>query len=70
MRTGVFVPLATMSLVARMLAVLFFADLLRSYLEVALAWIEAYWAPGTVLMVTLVGLYRWRRQSPSTVLED
>ena len=70
MRTAVFVPLATMSLVARMLALLFFADVLRSYLEIALAWIEAYWVPGTVVMVTLVGLYRWRRKSPATVLED
>ncbi len=70
MRTRVFVPLAITSLVARMLAVLFFADVLRSYLEIALAWIEAYWVPGTVVMVTLVGLYRWRRKSPATVLED
>jgi membrane protein DedA with SNARE-associated domain len=70
MPTRIFVPLATAGLVARMLIVLFFAEALRAYLEIALAWIEEYWVPGTVVMVIGVGLYRWRRRAPSPVLED
>jgi membrane protein DedA with SNARE-associated domain len=70
MRTRVFVPLATASLVVRMLIVLFFAEALRSYLEIALAWIEAHWVPGTIVMVALVLVYRWRRRAPLGVFED
>lgn len=70
MRAGVFVPLATLSLVLRALLVLGFAAWIREYIEVVLAWIDEYWIPGTVVMVTLVALYRWRRRAPSSVMED
>ncbi len=70
MRAGVFVPLATLGLVLRALLVLGFAAWIREYIEVALAWIDEYWIPGTVVMVTLVALYRWRRRAPSSVMED
>ena len=70
MRAGVFFPLATLSLVLRALLVLAFAAWIREYIEIALAWIDAYWVPGTVVMVTLVAVYRWRRRSPSPVMED
>ncbi len=70
MRAGVFVPLATLGLVLRALLVLGFAAWIREYIEVALTWIDEYWIPGTVLMVALVGVYRWRRRAPSPVMED
>ena len=70
MRATVFVPLATLSLVVRALLVLGFAAWMREYIEVALTWIDEYWIPGTVVMVALVGVYRWRRRAPSPVMED
>jgi membrane protein DedA with SNARE-associated domain len=70
MRAAVFVPLATLSLVVRALLVLGFAAWIREYIEVALAWIDEYWIPGTVVMVALVAVYRWRRRAPSPVMED
>jgi membrane protein DedA with SNARE-associated domain len=70
MRATVFVPLATLSLVVRALLVLGFAAWIREYIEVALAWIDEYWIPGTVVMVALVAVYRWRRRAPSRVMED
>ena len=70
MRAGVFVPLATLSLVLRALLVLGFAAWIREYIEVVLAWIDEYWIPGTVVMVALVGVYRWRRRAPSPVMQD
>ena len=70
MRAAVFFPLATLSLVLRASLVLGFAAWLREYIELALAWIDEYWIPGTLVMVTLVALYRWRRGAPSAVMED
>jgi membrane protein DedA with SNARE-associated domain len=70
MRTAVFVPLAALGLVVRMLITLGFAEWLREYLEIALAWIDEYWIPGTVVMVSLVAVYRWRRRTPLRVMED
>lgn len=69
MRTPVFVALAGTSLTVRMLLVLGFAEWIREYIEVALAWIDEYWIPGTVVMVALVLLYRWRRRAPFTVVD-
>jgi len=62
----VFAALALTGLVARLLAILFFADTLRAYIELVLAWIDRYWIPGTVVMVALVALYQWkgRRRLP------
>ncbi len=70
MRTAVFLSYATPGLVARMLLVLGFAEWVRAYIEVVLAWIDEYWIPGTLVMIALVGLYRWRRRVPSRVMED
>ncbi len=70
MRARVFFPLATLSLVARMVLVLGFAAWIREYIEIALAWIDEYWIPGTVVMVAGVAIYRWRRRNPLTVMED
>ncbi len=70
MRRTVFVPLATLSLVLRMLLVLAFAEWMREYLEIALAWIDQYWIPGTIVMVLLVAVYRWRRRTPLAAFED
>ena len=69
MRAGVFVGLAGTSLFVRMLLVLGFAEWMRAYVEIALAWIDEYWIPGTVVMVALVGLYHWRRRAPFTVVD-
>jgi membrane protein DedA with SNARE-associated domain len=70
MRAAAFVPLATLSLVLRALLVLGLAAWIQEYIEIALVWIDEYWVPGTVLMVALVGVYRWRRRDPSPVIED
>ncbi len=70
MRAAAFFPLATLSLVLRASLVLGFAAWIREYIELALAWIDEYWIPGTLVMVTLVALYRWRRGAPSAVMED
>lgn len=63
----VFAALAASGLLVRLLAILFFADALRAYIELALAWIDRYWVPGTVVMVALVALYQWkgRRRLPA-----
>ena len=63
----VFAALAFTGLVGRLLAILFLADTLRAYIELALAWIDRYWIPGTVVMVALVALYQWkgRRRLPT-----
>ena len=42
----------------------------REYIAAILAWIEAHWVPGTLVMVALVGIYRWRRRAPSAHMED
>lgn len=70
MHVGVFSALATVSLLLRGLLVLGFAAWMRAYLEIARAWIEAWWVPGTVVMVIAVVLYRFRRRAPSKVIED
>jgi len=70
MRLAVFIPLATISASMRMLIVLGFGELLREYIEVVLAWIDEYWIPGTIVMVVLVALYRWRRGARTVVMED
>jgi hypothetical protein len=42
----------------------------RPILEAVLAWIDAHWLPGTVAMLAIVALYRWRRRAPSASMED
>ena len=70
MRPRVFAALAAPGLVLRALVVIGVAASVRGYIEVALAWIDAHWLPGTIAMVALVALYRWRRRSPSVLMED
>jgi hypothetical protein len=70
MRTGVFVGLASLSLVGRMLLVLGFAAWMREPIEAVLAWIDQYWLPGTIVMVLMVAAYRFGRRTPSAVMED
>lgn len=61
MRQSVFLPLATLSLAFRMLLILGFAELLREQIEELLTLIDAYWKPGTALMIVGVLAYRWYR---------
>lgn len=70
MRLRTYAALASAGLVLRMIFLLLFADWVREYLEIALAWIDAYWLPGTVVMVIVVAVYRWRRRAPIRVMED
>ena len=70
MRPRVFAALAAPGLVLRALVVIGVAASVRGYIEVALAWIDAHWIPGTIAMVALVALYRWRRRAPTVLMED
>ncbi len=67
MRLAVFAPLAALNLTVRLLVVLFFADLMRAYIERVLAWIDAYWIPGTVVLVLGMLLFR-RSRRPTLAL--
>jgi len=55
-----FAGFASSGLALRLLIVLGFADWLRPWIEVVLAWIERIWLPGTAVMVALVLLYLWK----------
>ena len=70
MHAMVFSALATVGLVLRLLVVLSLAEWLRGYIEALLAWIDAYWIPATVVMVSGVLVYRWRRSTPLSAMED
>lgn len=70
MRTAPYVALASAGLTARMLLVLGFAEWMREPLEALLLWIDAYWVPGTIVMVAGVAIYRWRRRTPIAAMED
>jgi hypothetical protein len=61
MRRSAFFALASVSLVVRMLLILGFAELMRGPIEIALAWIDEYWIPGTAVMVLGVLVFRWIR---------
>jgi membrane protein DedA with SNARE-associated domain len=63
MRPRVFAPLAATGLVLRMLLVLAVASWLREPIEELLAWIEAWWIPGTVVLAAGVGVHAWRRRA-------
>jgi len=62
MRTWLFTLLAVVSTTARVAALVLFADWVSEYVELALAWLDTYWLPTTVVSVGLVALYRWRRR--------
>jgi membrane protein DedA with SNARE-associated domain len=70
MSLAAFVPLSLLSLTVRMLITIYFAEWMREYIELTLAWIDEYWIPGTVLMVAGVALYRWRRRTPLRTMDD
>ena len=70
MRPATFAALAAPGLALRALVVLGVAASVREYIEAVLAWIDAHWVPGTIAMLAIVALYRWRRRSPSVLMED
>ena len=70
LRSGTFAALATLSVVFRLIVMVGFAEWLREYLEIVLAFIDEHWLPGTILMVAGVAIYRWRRQEPAAFTRD
>ena len=70
MRARTFAALAAPGLVLRALLVIGVAASVREYIEIALAFIDEYWLPGTVAMVAGVAVYRWRRRVPNPLMED
>ena len=70
MRLRVFAGLAAPGLVLRALGAIAIAAWARGYIEVALEWIDEHWLPGTIVMVALVAIYRWRRRAPTALMED
>jgi membrane protein DedA with SNARE-associated domain len=70
MRPATFAALAAPGLALRAIVVLGVAASVRVYIEAVLAWIDAHWVPGTLAMLALVAVYRWRRRSPSVLMED
>ncbi|TFG97335.1 MAG: hypothetical protein E4H11_02090 [Myxococcales bacterium] len=70
MRPVVFAALATPGLVLRAVVVLGIAASIRPILEAVLGWIDDHWIPGTVAMLGLVAIYRWKRRTPSPTMED
>jgi membrane protein DedA with SNARE-associated domain len=63
MRARVFVPLAVLGLTFRMLIVLGLAEWLRAPIAALLALIDEYWIPGTIVLVTGIGLHQLRRRA-------
>lgn len=61
MRMGTFLSLAIPGLVLRMVLVVALAEWLREPIEAALAWVEARWVPGTVLLVIAIAVHQARR---------
>ncbi len=70
MRQSTYLALATPGLLIRLLAVLYFAEWIRDYIETVLSWIDEVWIPGTVVMVAAVLLYRWRKRPGPIQLGD
>jgi membrane protein DedA with SNARE-associated domain len=60
MALGTYLALSIISLTIRVAFMLGFAELTQVYIEMARAWVEEHRLPGTVVMVVLVVLYRWR----------
>jgi membrane protein DedA with SNARE-associated domain len=61
MPLGTYLGLASLSLLARLLLILAFGELLREPIEWLLAWIDVYWVQITGVMVLGVLLYQWWR---------
>lgn len=70
MRPRTFAALAAPGLALRAILLLGIAASVREYIELLLAWIDENWIAGTVAMLALVTLYRSRRLTPSTLMED
>ncbi|NNL66322.1 MAG: hypothetical protein HKP30_08775 [Myxococcales bacterium] len=60
MRARTFAALAIPGLLVRLWVMVQFAELLRGPIEALLAWIDEHWLPGTVVLVTVIALHRWR----------
>jgi heme A synthase len=45
-----------------MVLIIAFGEWLREPIEAILEWIDRYWIPGTVVMVSGVLVYRWFRK--------
>ncbi|MEN8160546.1 MAG: hypothetical protein ABFS41_10795 [Myxococcota bacterium] len=56
-----YLTLATLGLAVRLWIWIQFADLFREPIEQLLAWINEYWVPGTIVLVTIIGIAQWRR---------
>lgn len=61
MRLGTYLTLAGVGLAARLWIWIQFAGLFRGPIEQLLAWIDEYWVPGTVVLVTVIAVTQWRR---------
>lgn len=70
MRPRTFAALAAPGLAVRATLLLGIAASVREYIEALLAWIDENWIEGTLAMLVLVALYRWRRPTPSAAMED
>jgi hypothetical protein len=64
-RRGAYVPLVLVGLCLRLWIWLVIAEWAREPIEALLAWIDRYWVPGTVLLVTALVLYHWRQRRRS-----
>ena len=62
MRPVVFLPLALASTTFRVVAIVWFADWVSAYTEIALEWIDRYWLPATAATLGAVALYQWRQR--------
>ena len=57
-----FTALSVVNLAVRAVIVLGFAEWLREYVELVLAWIRAYWVPATAVTVLAAILYQLARR--------
>jgi membrane protein DedA with SNARE-associated domain len=60
MPLSLYLSLATLGLAVRLWIWISFAELLRAPIEQLLVWINEYWVPGTIVLVTIIGLTQWR----------
>lgn len=56
-----YAALATLGLTVRIWIWIQFAGVLRGPIEQLLAWIDEYWVPGTVVVITIIAVTQWRR---------